>query len=98
MPAFTWVTTAMALAGINIVLLGTAGFVWLSNYQTFRTPLLLGLVGFAAVMFVENLVAIYSFFQWGSLYADSTFAKQFFTGVRGVQFLALALLNYATWR
>lgn len=98
MTTITWVTTAIALAGVNIVLLGTVGFVWISNYREFRTPLLLGLVGFAAVMLVENVMTVYSFFQWGSLYADSMFAKQFFTGLRGAQFLALTLLNYATWK
>lgn len=98
MTTITWVTTAMALAGVNILLLGTVGFVWLTNYREFRTPLLLGLVGFAAVMLVENVMTIYSFIQWGSLYADSMFAKQFFTGLRGVQFFALTLLNYVTWK
>jgi hypothetical protein len=28
--------------------------------------------------------AVHSFFQWGSLYADSTLAKQFFVGPQGV--------------
>lgn len=98
MIAGSWVVAAIGLALLNILLLGTVGFVWLSNYRTFRTPLLFGLVGFAAVMFVENLVVIYSFVEWGRLYADSTFAKRFFTGLRGVQFLALVSLNYVTWR
>jgi len=98
MMAIPWVTTGMALAGANILLLGTAGFVWLSNYRTFRTPLLLGLVGFATAMLAENVMTIYSFVRWGSLYTDSMFAKQFFTGLRGVQFFGLILLNYATWR
>lgn len=98
MATISWVTTAMTLAGLNIVLLGTAGFIWLGNYREFRTSLLLGLVGFAAVMLVENVMTIYSFLQWGRLYADSMFAKQFFTGLRGVQFLALASLNYVVWK
>ncbi len=98
MVTISWVVTAITLAGVNILLLGAAGFVWMSNYREFRTPLLLGLVGFAAVMLVENVMTIYSFIQWGSLYADSMFAKQFFTGLRGVQFFALTLLNYVTWK
>jgi hypothetical protein len=98
MATISWVITAITLAGLNILLLGSAGFVWVSNYRKFRTSLLLGLVGFAAVMLLENLVTIYSFMQWGRLYADSMFAKQFFTGLRGVQFLALVSLNYVTWK
>lgn len=98
MATISWVISAITLAGLNILLLGSAGFVWMSNYRKFRTSLLLGLVGFAAVMLVENLVTIYSFMRWGRLYADSMFAKQFFTGLRGVQFLALVSLNYVTWK
>ncbi len=98
MAAFDWVTAAIALSVINALLLGSAGFVWLSNYRQFRTTLLLGLVTFATVMLVENVMMVYSFFRWGTLYADSMFAKQFFTGLRGAQFLAFAALNYATWR
>jgi hypothetical protein len=94
----SWVVAAIVLAVLNVLLLGTAGFVWVSNYRTFRTSLLLGLVGFAAVMLVENLMTIYSFIEWGRLYADSMFAKQFFTGLRGIQFLALVSLNYVTWQ
>lgn len=98
MAIFGLVDTAITLAGLNVVLLVMAGFVWVSNYRQFRTPLLLGLVAFAAVMLVENLMMIYSFIEWGTLYADSMFAKRFFTGLRGVQLLALVSLNYVTWR
>lgn len=98
MVTVNWVTTGIALAGVNVALLGAAGFVWASNYSRFRTSLLMGLVVFAAGMLVENVITIYSFLRWGTLYADSVFAKQFFTGVLCVQFLALVSLNYATWR
>ncbi|ERH10737.1 MAG: hypothetical protein J07HX64_02515 [halophilic archaeon J07HX64] len=98
MVTVSWVLAGIVLAGLNVLLLGTAGFVWVSNYRKFRTSLLLGLVGFAAVMLVENFMTIYSFVEWGRLYADSTFAKRFFTGLRGIQFLALASLNYVTWK
>ena len=93
-----WVAVAMTLAGLNVVLLGMVGFVWVSNYRRFRTVLAVGLAAFAGVMLVENALTIYSFLRWGALYADSTFAKQFFTAVRGVQFLALLSLNYVTWK
>jgi len=85
MVSIDWVVVGISLAGLNVVLLGAVGFVWLTNYRQFRTTLLLGLVAFAVVMLVENVMTIYSFFQWGTLYADTTFAKQFFTGLRSVQ-------------
>lgn len=98
MVAISWVIAGIVLAGLNVVLLGMVGFVWVSNYRQFRTGLLIGLAVFAAVMLLENVLTIYSFIQWGALYADSMFAKQFFTGLRGVQFLALVSLNYVTWK
>jgi len=98
MVTINWVTVAMTLAGLNVVLLGMAGSVWVSNYRQFRSALTVGLAAFAAVMLVENVVTIYSFMEWGTLYTDSQFAKQFFTGLRGVQFFALASLTYVTWK
>jgi len=98
MVTVSWVLAAIVLAVLNVLLLGMAGFVWMSNYRKFRTSLLLGLVGFATVMLIENFMTIYSFVEWGRLYADSMFAKRFFTGLRGMQFLALVSLNYVTWK
>jgi hypothetical protein len=92
------VAAAIALAVLNVLLLGALGLVWAENYRQFRTPLVLGLLAFPLIMFLENAAAIYSFFEWGRLYADSTFAKRFVTGLRGLQFAALAVLTYATWQ
>ena len=83
------ITVATVLAAGNVLLLAVLGGIWLDNYRTFRSNLVLGLVLFAAVMLVENLAAIYSFFRWGALYADTRFAKQFVAGLRGLQVLAL---------
>jgi len=93
-----WVIFAVSLAALNVLLLGVLGFVWVENYRQFRSPLILGLLAFPAIMFFENVAAIYSFFEWGRLYADSQFAKGFVTSLRGLQFLALATLTYATWQ
>jgi hypothetical protein len=93
-----WVTTATLLAVINVVILLALGGVWVSNYRQFRSTLVLGLVSFSAILFIENLAAIYSFFEWGSLYADSDFAKQFVTGLRALQVLALGMMAYVTWQ
>lgn len=94
----TWITIASALAGLNVLLLASLGFVWLRNYRRFRSPLVLGLLAFTAVMLVENLAAIYFFFSMSMLYAGDPFAQQFVAALRGLECLALLFLTYVTWQ
>lgn len=92
----TWLTAASVLAGLNALLLASLAAVWLRNYRRFRTPLVLGLLAFAAVMLVENLAGIYFFFSMGMLYAGNPVAQQFIVGLGGLEFLALLFLTYVT--
>jgi hypothetical protein len=94
----TYITVASGLAALNMALLAVLCFVWLRNYRRFRTPLVLGLLAFAAVMLVENLAAIYFFFSMGMLYAGDPHAQQFVAALRGLEFLALLVLTYVTWQ
>lgn len=94
----TWITIASVLAGLNVLLLAALGFVWLGNYRRFKTPLVLGLLAFAAVMLVENAAAVYFFFSMGMLYAGDPHAQQFVAGLRALEFLALLFLTYVTWQ
>ncbi|PSP49236.1 hypothetical protein BRC95_07975 [Halobacteriales archaeon QS_5_68_33] len=91
-----WLTVATALAALNVVLLGALGVVWLRNYRTFRTNLILGLLAFVAVMLVENLLAVYFFFSTQMLYAGSPGVQGAVVVLRGLQFLALVFLTYVT--
>jgi len=91
-----WLTVATAIAALNVLLLGALGVVWLRNYRTFRTNLILGLLAFVAVMLVENLVAVYFFFSTSMLYAGSPGVQQAVVVLRGLQFLALVFLTYVT--
>jgi hypothetical protein len=91
-----WLTVATALAGLNALLLAALGVVWLRNYRTFRTNLILGLLAFAAVMLLENLVAVYYFFSMQMLYAGDPGAQQAVVVLRALQFVALLFLTYVT--
>jgi len=91
-----WLTVATALAGLNALLLVALGVVWLRNYRTFRSSLLLGLLAFAAVMLLENLLAVYYFFDMGMLYASDPAAQQAVAVLRALQFVALLFLTYVT--
>jgi len=89
---------ASALAGLNIVLLTALLTVWWRNYRAFGTSLTLGLVAFAVVLAVENVVAIGFFVSSGMLYAADASAQTAVLAMRALQFLALAFLTYVTLR
>ena len=87
---------ATAIAGVNIVLLGVLTVVWLRNYRTFRSELVLGLVAFGAVMLFENAVAIYFFFSMKMFYAADPTVQTAVATLRGLQLVAVAFLTYVT--
>jgi hypothetical protein len=89
----------VALAALNGGLLLALVGVWIRNYRTFRSTMILGLVGFAVVLLAENVAAVYFFFVMGShLYAMSPLVAAVVTGLRALQFVALGFLTYATLR
>jgi hypothetical protein len=94
-----YLATAAALSGLNLVLLSALAVVWARNYRTFQTPLTLGLLGFAVVLAVENLVALGFFVSpMAMLYAGEEVATLAVLGMRLLQFTALVLLTYVTLR
>ncbi|TYL39268.1 hypothetical protein CV102_08280 [Natronococcus pandeyae] len=92
----TEVTVATALSGGNIVLLAALSYVWLQNYRTFRTPLVLGLLLFSLVFMLENVVAVYFFFAEEMLYGYEPIVHRVMLALRSLQFVALLSLVYVT--
>lgn len=92
----TQLLAAGGLSALNVLLLAGIGFVWVRNYQTFRTPLVLGLVAFAAVMLIENLVAVYFVFSMNMLYAADPAIHTVVAVFRALQFVAVGILTYVT--
>jgi len=87
---------ASGFSGISVVLLLGLITVWVRNYLTFRTPLTLGLIAFASVLLVENLLAIYFFFSTGMLYSGDPSAQGAILSLRALQLFALGFLTYVT--
>jgi hypothetical protein len=87
---------ASAFAGINVALLAVLTAIWIRNYRTFRTPLILGLVAFAVVMLLENATALYFFFSMKMFYSNSQTVQQAVAVLRGMQFVALLFLTWVT--
>jgi hypothetical protein len=87
----------MVLSGVNGALLAVLLVVWLRNYRRFRSRMVLGLVGFSAVLFLENLIAVYFFFRSMSmLYASDPLVGGVVVGMRLLELLAIAFLTYVT--
>ena len=94
----TTLMVASALAGLNVALLAVLTAVWLRNYRTFRTPMVLGLLAFAAVLLFENLLALYFFFDMRMLYAADPSVHLAVAVLRGLQFVALLFFTAVTLR
>ena len=88
---------AVLIAGVNSALLAVLAAVWLRNYREFGSTLLLGLLGFSAVLLVENLISIVFFFSnMRTLYAMDPLVGRVVLGMSLLELLAVSLLTYAT--
>jgi len=93
-----WMSAAVAVSGVNLLLLAALSYVWVSNYRTFKSPHILGLVIFAVALAVENVAAIYFHFSMGMLYSSSPTAQRVVVLLRSLQLLALLALTWTTMK
>jgi hypothetical protein len=54
-----WIDLAQLATALNLVLLAVLGVVWGRNYRRLRSRQTLGMLVFAALLFVENAFALY---------------------------------------
>ncbi len=54
-----WLHAARAAAALNLVVLGGLGAVWFNNYRQHGARHTLGLLIFASLLFVQNLLWLY---------------------------------------
>ena len=92
----TPILAATGLAAANALLLLVLTVVWVRNYRTFRTSLILGLIVFAVVMFIENAMAIGFFLSMNMLYSGDPTVQTAVAVLRGLQFVALLFLTWVT--
>jgi len=87
----------IVLTAVNSLLLGVLVSVWLRNYRQFGSTMVLGLLGFSAVLLVENLVGLFFFLSsMKMLYAADPLAGQVALGMRVLELLAISFLTYVT--
>jgi len=87
----------MALSVLNAALLLVLLSVWVRNYRTFGSTMILGLVGFSAVLLLENLIAVFFFFRsMQMLYSSDPLVGQVVVGMRLLELVAITFLTYVT--
>lgn len=90
------ITVASVFSGASVLLLLVLTTVWVRNYRTVRSPLVLGLVVFGAVLLAENGLVLYCFFTMQPLYAVEPTIQRVLATIRGLQAVALLALTYST--
>ena len=96
-----WLDAARIAAGVNVVLLGSLGYVWVSSYRRVGARHTLGLVVFAGFLLVENALWLYfyvvhpGFIGW---FVNANVEVQAgMTFLCGLELVALAFLAKITW-
>ena len=93
-----WLDVARVAAGLNVALLVGLGYVWGRNYRQLRSKHALGLLVFAGLLFVQNLLWLYLYNGnpqlKGWLYAGAPLARQ---AVMGLCVLETAALGFLAW-
>ena len=97
-----WLTVALFAAGLNVLLLSILGWIWLGNYRLHGASHTLGLLVFAAVLFVQNLLWLYfyglhpSFINW--FLNTGTDVQLGLMALCGLETIALLVLFRITWK
>ena len=86
----------VGLAAVNATLLLSLLYVYAQNYRRIRSSFVLGLLLFAALLLLENLLALYFSVTMMGLYAENVAVQAFI--LRIVETASLLVLTYVTWR
>jgi len=90
---------AAAMSALSAALLLVLAGVWIREYRSVRTPLMLGMVAFILVMLLENSVALYFYFvSMETLYVNDPSVKTLIAVLRSLQFTALLIFTYVSVR
>lgn len=89
-------SVTIGLAAVNTLLLTLLARVYYGNYRDIGSEFTLGLLVFAGLLLVENIIALYFNITMMGLYAQSV-AYQAMV-MRGIETAALLTLTYITWK
>ncbi len=86
---------AIALESVNLLLLLTLLYVFVGNYRAVRTGLGLGLIFFAALLAVQNVLALYFHVMMVDYYSPALMGQALW--LDAAQAAALSVLVWKTW-
>lgn len=95
-----WLTAASAATALNVAMLVALAVIWGRNYARLGSKHTLGLLVFAVLLLVENLLSLYYYVvhpQVAAYLADATIAGQAMTFVQLFELAAIAFLLWITW-
>lgn len=96
-----WLGAARLAAALNVAVLLALGYVWLGNYRDHGAQHTLGLLVFAGLLFVQNVLWLYfyvfhpDFIGW--FVNSGTDVKAGVTALCGLELAALAFLGRITF-
>lgn len=88
--------TVIIVEMINAVLLISLLFVYVNNYLQMKTVFGLGLILFASVLLLQNLIAVYFHFAMVEFYSSEVLEHAAI--INFVQMTALIIINWVTWK
>lgn len=88
--------TSLILSGLNAAILSSLIYVYAQNYQKLNSKFSLGLLIFASILLLENILAFYFNWTMMGLYAEKV-AQQGLI-LRSLETASLVILGYITWR
>jgi hypothetical protein len=87
---------AVVLSGLNIAILGSLIYVYANNYKALNSKFSLGLLIFASILIIENVLAFYFNLTMMGIYAEQV-AQQGLI-LRALETASLTVLGFITWR
>ena len=88
--------TAILLSILNIGLLASLLYVYVGNYRKLSSQFSLGLIIFASILIIENILAAYFSYTMMGLYAEKVASQALI--LRGIETLSLVVLAVITWK
>ncbi len=86
----------VVVSAVNVLFLLGILYVYLRNFSGLKSKLVFGLMAFACIFMIQNLTAIYVFFQLAASYRADVAVPMLALNV--LESGALALFLWLTWR
>lgn len=87
---------AIILSALNAGILVSLIYIYAGNYRQLSSKFSLGLLVFASLLLVENLLALYFNYTMMGFYKEKVASQVMI--LRGIETASLLVLGYITWR